>query len=71
MALRWTAAGLLEAQKTFRRLKAYLSCPSPETLSRPRFPRWIANLMACLGGYAIRINAIPSSRRAKPISPGG
>jgi hypothetical protein len=23
MALRWTAAGLLEAQKTFRRLKAY------------------------------------------------
>ena len=22
MALRWTAAGLLEAQKTFRRLKA-------------------------------------------------
>jgi len=35
MALRWTAAGLLEAQKTFRRLKAYrLSCPSSETLSR-------------------------------------
>ncbi len=23
MALRWTAAGLLEAKKTFRRLKAY------------------------------------------------
>ena len=23
MALRWTAAGMLEAQKTFRRLKAY------------------------------------------------
>jgi hypothetical protein len=23
MAFRWTAAGLLEAQKTFRRLKAY------------------------------------------------
>ncbi len=23
MALRWTAAGLLEAQQTFRRLKAY------------------------------------------------
>ena len=23
MALRWTAAGLLEAQKTFRKLKAY------------------------------------------------
>ena len=35
MALRWTAAGLLEAQKTFRRLKAYMaSCPSSETLSR-------------------------------------
>ncbi len=24
MALRWTSAGLPEAQKTFRRLKAYL-----------------------------------------------
>ena len=35
MALRWTTAGLLEAQKTFRRLKAYrFSCPSSETLSR-------------------------------------
>ena len=35
MALRWTAAGLLEAQKTFRRLKAYRpSCPSSEMLSR-------------------------------------
>ena len=27
MALRWTAAGLLEAQKTFRRLKAYRQLP--------------------------------------------
>ncbi len=27
MALRWTSAGLLEAQKTFRRLKAYRSLP--------------------------------------------
>jgi hypothetical protein len=35
MALRWTAAGLLEAEKTFRRLKAYIvSSPSSETLSR-------------------------------------
>ncbi len=29
MALRWTAAGLLEAQKTFRRLKAYRSAAHP------------------------------------------
>jgi hypothetical protein len=27
MALRWTVAGLLEAQKTFRRLKAYRELP--------------------------------------------
>ena len=27
MALRWTAAGLLEAQETFRRLKAYRQLP--------------------------------------------
>jgi transposase-like protein len=27
MALRWTAAGLIEAQKTFRRLKAYRQLP--------------------------------------------
>ena len=27
MAPRWTAAGLLEAQKTFRRLKAYRQLP--------------------------------------------
>ena len=27
MALRWTAAGLLEAQKTFRRLKACRQLP--------------------------------------------
>jgi hypothetical protein len=33
MALGATAAGLPEAQKTFRRLKAYRRCPSSETLS--------------------------------------
>ncbi len=27
MALRWTATGMLEAQKTFRRLKAYRQLP--------------------------------------------
>ena len=27
MALRWTAAGMMEAQKTFRRLKAYRQLP--------------------------------------------
>ena len=27
MALRWTAAGMLEAHKTFRRLKAYRQLP--------------------------------------------
>ena len=27
MALRWTAAGLIEAQKSFRRLKAYRQMP--------------------------------------------
>ncbi len=31
MALRWTAAGLLEAQKSFHRIKAYIaSCHPPK-----------------------------------------
>ena len=34
MALRWTAAGLLEAQKTFRASRPVASCPSSEMLSR-------------------------------------
>ena len=33
MALRWTAAGLLEAQKTFRRLKAYRHAAHPPKCS--------------------------------------
>ena len=37
----------------------------------PGFPRWIASLMTFLGGSAIRINAIPSSRQVKPVSPCG
>ena len=37
----------------------------------PGFLRWIASLMTFLGGSAIRINAIPSSRRVKPVSPAG
>ena len=39
--------------------------------TNPGFPRWIASLMTFLGGSAIRINAIPSSRRVKPVSPCG
>ena len=42
---------------------------APDT--KPGFPRWIASLMTFLGGSAIRINAIPSSRRVKPVSPCG
>jgi hypothetical protein len=30
MALRWTAAGMMEAAKGFRRLKAYKQLPTPE-----------------------------------------
>ena len=30
MALRWTAAGMMEAAKGFRRLKAYKQLPSPK-----------------------------------------
>ena len=37
----------------------------------PGFPRWIAILMTCLRDFTIRINAIPSSQRASPVSPGG
>ena len=45
MALRWTAAGLLEAQKTFRRLKAYRQLPirpkcSPGTAPQERLAAW-------------------------------
>ena len=46
------------------------SDPAIPTLE-PGFPRWIASLMTFLGGSAIRINAIPSSRRVKPVSPCG
>ena len=35
----------------------------------PGFPRWIASLMTFLGDFAIKINAIPSSRQVKPVSP--
>ena len=38
------------------------------TYLQPGFPRWIASLMAFLGDSAIKINAIPSSRRVKPVS---
>ena len=34
----------------------------------PGFPRWITDLMTCLGDSAIRINAIPSALRANPVS---
>ena len=34
MALRWTAAGLLEAKKTFRRLKAYRQLPVLDAVLR-------------------------------------
>ena len=37
----------------------------------PGFSRWIASLMTFLGDFAIRINAIPSSRQVKPVSPCG
>ena len=40
-------------------------------IRKPGFPRWIASLMTFLGDSAIRINAIPSSRRVKPVSPCG
>ena len=52
MALRWTAAGLLEAQKTFRRLKAYRQLPilrnalQRERL-RPTVPLSISTSDAC------------------------
>ena len=31
----------------------------------PGFPRWIASLMTFLGDFAIKINAIPSSRQSQ------
>ncbi len=36
-----------------------------------RIPQMDCNLMPCLVDSAIRINAIPSSKRARPVSPGG
>ena len=41
------------------------------SLIHPGFPRWIGNLMTFVVDSAIRINAIRSSRRASPVSPGG
>ena len=39
MALRWTAAGLLEAQKTFRKLKAYRQLPILRTALKEHMTR--------------------------------
>ncbi len=47
---------------------------APPTLQQdllPRIPQMDRNLMTCLVDSAIRINAIPSSKRARPVSPGG
>ncbi len=43
MALRWTAAGMLEAQKTFRRLKAYRQLPILRTVLNEHTRRAQAN----------------------------
>ena len=43
MALRWTAAGLLEAEKTFRRLKAYRQLPILRNALREHLRRAQAN----------------------------
>ena len=51
-------------------LTNYFSTNSGQA-SDPGFPRWIASLMTFLGDSAIRINAIPSSRQVKPVSPCG
>ena len=39
MALRWTAAGLLEAKKTFRKLKAYRQLPILRTALQEHMKR--------------------------------
>ena len=57
-------------RKLRRYFRADAAFASPEVYE-PGFPRWIASLMTFLGGSAIRINAIPSSRRVKPVSPCG
>ena len=51
--------------------RARRACPVGRDYHYPGFPRWIASLMTFLGDSAIRINAIPSSRRVKPVSPCG
>jgi hypothetical protein len=62
MALRWTAAGMMEAAKGFRRLKAYMLLPilraalvahatedvAPRRLNRKPMPHSISHSDACL-----------------------
>ncbi len=43
MALRWTAAGMLEAQRTFRRLKGYRQLPILRTALQEHMRRAQAN----------------------------
>ena len=72
MALRWTAAGMMEAAKGFRRLKAYKHLPilraalvahaakhsSPRTLNRKLTPHSMINGNACFA-YFNKIWGIP------------
>ncbi len=47
MALRWTAAGMMEVQKSFRRLKAYRQLPILRMLCLSLIPSDLATLDPC------------------------
>jgi transposase-like protein len=75
MALRWTAAGMMEAAKGFRRLKAYKQLPilrlsltlpstsSPRTLNRTLTSHNVINGNACFA-YFNKIRGIPAGYQA-------
>jgi hypothetical protein len=64
MALRWTAAGMLEATKGFRRLKAHKPC----RFSEPRWQLTNANTSPNELNTTLMLHSIPHATPASPTS---
>ena len=62
--------GPAELEADVLRRRPLTSSGGDEVGLNPDF-RLIGFMVTCLGDSAIRINAIPSSRRARPAAPGG
>jgi hypothetical protein len=68
MALRWTAAGMMEAKKGFRRLKAYKQLPTLTDVRRARQAARSATGANASGLADISTAASISSNSAHPFA---